>query len=224
MLSAASPLSRLAGLARQVRRAAAGALLACAASAALAHPHSWIDVQSKLLFSPDGSLVAIEQQWTFDELYTSYVVEEMAGGKTASKQVVAQFAAKVIANLEPYGYFMDVRADGKAVRLARIRQYESELRGQRLWLRFVAPLAAPVDPMRQATTLSVYDPTYFIEMQHENDTAVNLGAAPAPCHAVLQRPKPGADSLARAFALDKDARPDETLGRQFAQTVVLACK
>ena len=224
MTPVATPFSGIARAARCLCRTALGAALLLAASALQAHPHSWIDVQSKLVFAASGQLVAIEQQWTFDELYTSYVVEEMAGGQTATPAVVRQFAAKVIANLEPYGYFMDVRADGKAIKLGKISEYQSELRGQRLWLTFVAPLTTPVDPVRQSTALSVYDPTYFIEMQHENDAAVSLVAAPSACHTTLQRPTPGKDSMARAFAMDKTAAVDKTLGRQFAQKVVLACK
>jgi ABC-type uncharacterized transport system substrate-binding protein len=224
MTPAASLFSGVAHAARRACRTALGTALLLAAGAVQAHPHSWIDVQSKLVFAADGLLVAIEEQWTFDELYTSYVVEEMAGGKTASPAVVRQFAAKVITNLEPYSYFMDVRADGKAIKLGKIREYQSELRGQRLWLKFVAPLATPIDPVHQSTAFSVYDPTYFIDMQHENDAAVSLVSAPAACRTTLQRPTPGKDSMARAFAMDKNAAIDNTLGRQFAQKVVLACK
>ena len=194
-------------------------------SAARAHPHSWIDVRSAVLFADDGRVTGIEQQWTFDELYTSYVVEEMGGGKKPSPKVVSQFASKVIANLEPFRYFVDVTVDGKPVKPARVTQYVSEMRGQRLWLRFVLPLASPIDPRRHATAFSVYDPTYYIAMEHADLRAVSLTGAPsAACQPALERTTPSPSVLARAFSMDAGAPADDTLGRQFAQKVVLTCR
>lgn len=190
-----------------------------------AHPHSWIDVRSAVLFADDGRITGLEQQWTFDELYTSYVVEEMGGGKKPSAKVVSQFAPKVIANLEPFRYFVDITADGKPVKPARVTQYASEMRGQRLWLRFVVPLASPIDPRRQATAFSVYDPTYYIAMEHADLRAVSLTGAPsAACQPALERSTPSPSVLARAFSMDAGAPADDTLGRQFAQKVVLTCR
>lgn len=194
------------------------------AQAAHAHPHSWIEVRSTVNLAANGLVTSIQQEWTFDELYTTYVVEEMAGGKKATKAVVQQFAPKVIANLEPFGYFMDVRVDGKPVRLGPVRQYASELRGQRLWLKFVAPLSSPVDPDRHTVRFSVYDPTYYIDMQHRKPEDVSFSGSATPCKAALSRPQPGAALMARAFAMDKDAAVDDTLGQQFAQTVTLSCR
>jgi ABC-type uncharacterized transport system substrate-binding protein len=195
------------------------------ATPAGAHPHSWIDVRSAVLFADDGRVTGIEQQWTFDELYTSYVVEEMGGGRKPSPKVVAQFASKVIANLEPFRYFVDVTVDGKPVKPARVTQYASEMRGQRLWLRFVLPLATPIDPRRQATAFSVYDPTYYIAMEHADLRAVSLtGAPPTACQPALERTTPAPSVLARAFSMDAGAPADDTLGRQFAQKVVLTCR
>ena len=203
----------------------AGLLAALLPSAAQAHPHSWIDVRSAVLFADDGRITGIEQQWTFDELYTTYIVEEMGGGKKPSPKVAGQFASKVIANLEPFRYFVDVTVDGKPVKPARVTQYASEMRGQRLWLRFVVPLASPIDPRRQSTAFSVYDPTYYIAMEHADLRAVSLtGAPPAACQPALERTTPSPSVLARAFSMDAGAPADDTLGRQFAQKVVLTCR
>jgi ABC-type uncharacterized transport system substrate-binding protein len=209
---------------RRLRSLAAGMLLALLAGMAHAHPHAWIDVQSKLRFSSAGLVMAIDEEWFFDELYTGFVVEDMADGRKVTPQVVSGFGAKVIENLQPFDYFTTVTAGGKPVKLGTVTEFRSEMVGARLKLRFSIPLPAPVDPAATPLKLSVYDPTYFIEMRHANDKAISLQDAPAACRATLQRAKPSESTIAKAFALDKDAKADDTLGRLFADTVALGCK
>lgn len=195
------------------------------AAAARAHPHAWIDVRSTVVLSNAGLVTAIEQQWLFDELYTTYVIEEMAGGRKPSAKVVEGFAGKVIENLGPYGYFTKIRAGDKPVEIAPVTQYRSEMQGDRLLLRFTAPLAQPVDPLLHAFEFSVYDPTYYIEMLHDKQAPPAIrGGEPGRCRLELRKPRPSAATIARAFAMDKGAPADDTLGRLFAEKAVMACK
>ena len=202
----------------------AGLLTIVLAGVAHAHPHAWIDVQSKLRFSSAGLVMAIDEEWFFDELYTGFVVEDMADGKKVTPQVVNGFGAKVIENLQPYGYFTTVTAGGKPVKLGTVTEFKSEMVGARLKLRFSIPLPTPVDPMAAPVKLSVYDPTYFIEMRHADAKAISLPGAPAACRATLERAKPSESTMAKAFALDRDAKADDTLGRLFADTVAIGCR
>lgn len=201
-----------------------GLLLATLAGVARAHPHAWIDVQSKLRFSSAGLVMAIDEEWFFDELYTGFVVEDMANGKKVTPQVVNGFGARVIENLQPFGYFTSVTAGGKPVKLGTVTEFKSEMIGARLKLRFSIPLPTPVDPVATPMKLSVYDPTYFIEMRHADAKAITLQGAPAACRATLDRAKPSESTIAKAFALDRNAQADDTLGRLFADTVALGCK
>ncbi|GAA4338338.1 DUF1007 family protein [Pigmentiphaga soli] len=196
-----------------------------AAGAAWAHPHAWIDVRSTVVVSPAGMVAAIEEEWLFDELYTTYVVEEMAGGRAPTAEVAAGFAGQVIENLGPYGYFTKVAADGRPVALAPVTQYHSEMRGDRLVLRFTARLAQPVDPARHAFSYAIYDPTYFIEMKHDANSPPALrGSEPGRCRLDVRQPRPDPRAAARAFAMDRGAPADDTLGRLFAERVVMACR
>jgi ABC-type uncharacterized transport system substrate-binding protein len=209
---------------RAAARLLGGVMLAAAAVAAQAHPHAWIDVQSKLRFSSAGMVMAIDEEWFFDELYTGFVVEDMAEGRKVTPQVVNGFGAKVIENLQPYGYFTTVTAGGKPVKLGTVTEFKSEMVGARLKLRFSIPLPTPVDPVAAPLKLSVYDPTYFIEMRHADAKAITLLGAPGACRVTLERAKPSESTMAKAFALDRDAKADDTLGRLFADTVALGCK
>jgi ABC-type uncharacterized transport system substrate-binding protein len=201
-----------------------GLVLAASAGLAQAHPHAWIDVQSKLRFSGAGLVMAIDEEWLFDELYTGFVVEDMAKGRKLTPQVVNGFGARVIENLQPFGYFTSITAGGKAVKLGTVTEFSSEMIGGRLKLRFTIPLPAPVDPLAAPMKLSVYDPTYFIEMRHADAKAIRLHDAPAACRATLERAKPSESTIAKAFALDRSAQGDDGLGRLFADTVAIGCK
>lgn len=211
-------------IARHAAAVLGACLLASIPGLAQAHPHAWIDVQSKLRFSSAGMVMAIDEEWFFDELYTGFVIEDMANGKKVTPQVVNGFGARVIENLQPFGYFTSVTAGGKAVKLGDVTEFRSEMIGARLKLRFTIPLPAPVDPIAAPMKLSVYDPTYFIEMRHADAQAIKLQDAPAACQVTLERAKPSERTIAKAFALDRGANGDDGLGRLFADTVALGCK
>jgi len=197
---------------------------------AQAHPHAWIDVHSTVQFNDAGRIAAIEQQWRFDELYTAALIHGMTAGQsppdeTARAEILAQYTREVIDNLRPYSYFMRVRADGRVVALDTVTRYQSELDGKRFVLRFTAPLVAPLDPLVSQVEFAVYDPTYFIQMMHQDtDPPRLIGMRASACQARLQAPNPTPAMLARALALDRGAPADDTLGEMFAQKVQLQCQ
>ena len=190
-----------------------------------AHPHAWIDVRSTIIMSAEGLISAIEEQWLFDDLYTSAVLEGLENDNPEKTEVVGGFAAEVIENLGPYGYFMRITADDRPVRISPVTQFKSEMKGQQLLLSFTAPLAEPVDPTRHAVTFAVYDPTYFIHMAHRpQDPPTIKGAETAACQARVAQPKPSPQAIARAFALDRGDSPEDNLGSLFAEKVHIQCK
>lgn len=189
-----------------------------------AHPHAWIDVRSTIILSTEGLIAAIEEQWLFDDLYSAAILEGLKEDSPEKKAVVSDFAAEVIDNLGPYGYFMRITANGGPVALNTVTQFKSEMQGDQLLLSFTAPLAKPVDPMRVAVSFSVYDPTYFIQMTHRpEDPPTFRSEKPPPCQARVQPPNPTAEDIARAFALDRGATPEEGLGDLFAEKVHIRC-
>ncbi|MGP1615469.1 MAG: DUF1007 family protein [Pollutimonas bauzanensis] len=208
-----------------IRGLLAGLALALAPFSLHAHPHAWIDVRSTVIMSSDGMISAIEEEWLFDDLYSLAVIDEMAIDSPQKTTAVSDFAAKVIENLGPYGYFMRITADGRPVRIGAVTQFKSEMKGQQLLLSFTAPLAEPVDPMRYAVKFSVYDPSYFIQMTHRQDEPPAIrGAGKYRCQAYVKQPDPSPQAIARAFALDRGASPQDNLGDLFAEKVHIQCK
>jgi len=200
-------------------------MLAFAGSRAQAHPHAWIDVHSTVVLDDAGQATAIEQEWVFDELYSAALVEGVSQGRTFKPEMLAEYAGEVIDNLGPYGYFMKLRVDGQLQRFDKPKQYRGALRGERFVLSFTAPLAQAVDPLAHALEFAVYDPTYFIQMMHlEADPPGVRGVGAAACRMAVHAPDPSPAALARAFAMDWQAEPDDSLGELFAQKVSLQCR
>jgi len=191
---------------------------------ARAHPHAWIDVRSTVDLDDTGWAKAIEEEWVFDEMYTAAVLEGMAEGKPVRPDMLAKYASEVIDNLGPYGYFMKLRVDGRLQHFDKPTQFRGGLRGERFVLSFTAPLAEPVDPTTHKLEFAVYDPTYFIQMMHEASAPPSVNGTPTTtCRAELHEPNPSPAALARAFAMDWQAEPDDSLGELFAQKVTVIC-
>ena len=189
-----------------------------------AHPHAWIDVESTIVLSSDGVIAAIEETWVFDELYTAGLMEEIASDGRPQQAALGKFAARVIEDLGPYGYFMRVTADGRPVRLAAVTQFKSEMKGRQLSLSFTAPLDELADPKRHAVQFSVFDPSYFIKMTHRPEAPPSFkNDAEHHCRARVQQPDPSPESILRAFSLDRGATPQDDLGQLFAEKVYIQC-
>ncbi|WP_179221584.1 DUF1007 family protein [Inquilinus limosus] len=168
-------------------------------SVAAAHPHAWIDLRSAFLLQEDGRIAAVEEQWLFDDFYTSAVFESESPDDRPTPEAVTALARTNLRNLEPYDYFTRIRANGQAVPLGTVTDFESTLRNGRIWLRFVVPLAEPIDPRAKAVTLKIFDPTYYIDMRYVADDPVALrGVAAEGCGARVVPADPPAQAVAMA--------------------------
>jgi len=210
-------------------RAAAIVLVLCVAlvvghRTASAHPHVWIDLRTTVVLDAEGRVTAIDQEWLFDPIYSAYAVAGADPESDAGRQALADLVAESMRNLHPYDYFSRVRVDGARQAFERVREYAADLREGRLLYRFTLPLAEPVDPAAHDVDVAVFDPTYYIEMLHlEGDVVAFSGANPAGCGARIIAPTPDMETVVFARSLDRGAPPDDTLGAQFAELVVVTC-
>ncbi|MGF1627993.1 MAG: DUF1007 family protein [Kiloniellaceae bacterium] len=192
---------------------------------AVAHPHAWIDLRSTVVLDAEGRVVAIEQQWLFDEFYTVFALDGLKTPADGRDPRLVELARVNLENLRPYGYFTEVRADGAKVTLGTVKEFETALRSGRLWLRFIVPLDKSIDPRREKASFSVFDPTYYIEILHMKDDVIAFhGAGANACSGRITPPNPTTETVMLAAALDRGAKADDTLGALFAETVVVQCR
>jgi len=192
---------------------------------AVAHPHAWIDLRSTVVLDAQGRVVAIEQQWLFDVFYTAFATKGVSGAAGTRAEALKALARSNLQNLRSYDYFTEVRSGGAKVALGTVSEFESGLRKGRLWLRFVVPLATPVDPNERAFAFAVFDPTYYVEILHlRGDVVAFRGARTGGCSGRIVPPNPTTEAVLLAQAMDRDATPDTTLGSVFAERVEVTCR
>jgi ABC-type uncharacterized transport system substrate-binding protein len=192
---------------------------------ATAHPHAWIDLRSTVVLDSGGLVVAIDQEWLFDEFYTLFVLDGLEEQKGDKDKGLLELARVNLENLRPYGYFTDVRANDTKIELGSVTDFETGLRDDRLWLRFKIPLERPLDPRKDKIRFAIFDPTYYIEILHLKDDVIAFqGGNSGACSGRILLPNPSKEAVLLASALDRGAKPDETLGALFAETVVVECR
>lgn len=191
---------------------------------AAAHPHSWIDLETRLVLDSDGRLQAVWQGWLFDEFYTAFIAEEFTKSGLAPSAFLEQVAAENLTNLRAYDYFTELAQDGEPLALGEIGRFASHLKGERLWLEFEVALESPVDPGQGLLTLAVFDPTYYIEILYAEGRAPEIEGDGEDCAVFVMPPTPTADQVAMAFMLDVNETGGDGLGRHFAEIATIDCQ
>jgi ABC-type uncharacterized transport system substrate-binding protein len=195
------------------------------AEAPQAHPHAWIDLDTRLIFDDAGKLEAVELHWLFDEFYTAFIAEEFTTAGLAPAAFLEEVAAENLANLEEFDYFTDLRQNDVRLDLGEVRRFATSLEGERLWLEFEVVLAEPADPTEGRIDLAVYDPTYYVEvLYHEGHSPALDGIDAENCTVFVMPPTPTPDQIAQAFALDLTQTGENGLGRYFAEIAQIECR
>ncbi len=213
-----------------VRSAALAALALFAAGPAAAHPHAWIDLRVEVQFDAEGAVTALRQTWLFDPYYTAFTVEGMDGDGDGRPDAEALRALlqENLSNLDEYRYFTEAFDGQAAVAFGAPEGAVSGMRGQRLEMSFVLPLAEPVSATGAGFRYRIYDPTYYIEMLHAEDgPAIRLHEAPDACGFRIEGPDPDPEAVSLAASADSSQRTvpgGEGIGALFAETVVVSCE
>jgi ABC-type uncharacterized transport system substrate-binding protein len=201
------------------------ALVTLSAAPAGAHPHAWIDLRSKVTLNADGEVSGLELYWLFDEWYTIYIADELTKSGLTSTEYLTSLAQENLANLAEYDYFTKVTVNGDPVETGEVTAFETGLSDERLWLKFDVPLAQPVDPHAGYVSYMIYDPTYYIEVLHQEEEPVTFeGPGAERCRGTITAPNPTFDAMALASALDVTQSAGDGLGEVFAETVDVTCR
>ena len=191
-----------------------------------AHPHAWIEVSVEIVFDEQKRMTAMRETWVFDYGYTVYALAT-AGAKdfeNVPQTFLDKLTAENLMQLQQYNYFTVIRKDQSVVDATLIPETATSLRDDRVQMSFTLALDEPIDVAKHHVTYAIFDPSYYIEMLHEEreDAIVLLGAAPA-CHYSLNAPNPSAEAVGLAAALDQAATAEEGFGALFAERVQIIC-
>jgi ABC-type uncharacterized transport system substrate-binding protein len=198
-------------------------MLAAGAGSAQAHPHVWITSTSELIYAVDGSITGVRHAWTFDDMFTSYVLQGIESKTKGiyTHEELAPLAQTNVESLKEFGFFTFARADGKKQKFQEPVDYFMEYKDGALTLHFTLPLKTPVKSSELA--IEVFDPTFFVDFKLADKDPVRLVGAPAACQVSFQRPNDGAAS---AQAIDEQNfmnGGNANFGAMFANKITVVC-
>ncbi|KAE8439656.1 MULTISPECIES: DUF1007 family protein [Halomonadaceae] len=199
-------------------------------SMAQAHPHGWIDMSVRVITNDVGAVTGLHQTWRMDPFYSLVVMEELQQVPgTSLEQGLDQLGSEIRDNLTPQHYFTEVRIGEEPQTFGEVTEYTALARDGRLTFMFILPLATPQALSGQVLEYQVFDPTYYIEMVHEEEDnepsprALILNGDPDCALSVLPA-DPDPERVMQAALLDVDEEGEPGLGRHFAETGRVDCR
>lgn len=133
-------------------------------SSAFAHPHAFIDAKIAVHFS-EAKITRLSVMWWFDDVYSTTLIsvfDEDHDGKLSSVEAKT-FAVHMEKVLATHHYFVDLLTGTKRWSISRAEKMTATIESDgRLRLAFDLVLPVPVDP--KIFAVSVYDPSYYIEV------------------------------------------------------------
>ncbi|KZY66329.1 MULTISPECIES: DUF1007 family protein [unclassified Oleiphilus] len=203
-------------------------LSSLSSTVALAHPHNWISIKTQFLVDADNRLIEIQQSWEFDAIYsmiTSASLKNAYDDETVGLKLMAEDMRK---NLARHNYFSNLIVDGNNIDIPRANQASLRIEPQPpvsfMTLDFTIRFENPINLDGKKVVWSVYDPTYYIAMNHKSVDDISIvGGLNLECGKDLVIPNPTEETIAYANSLDQSRRDTDGLGDQFAERAVIQC-
>jgi len=204
------------------------ALFALAPSIAAAHPHVFAEARLEVISGDDGNISELRNVWRFDEVFSSSVLMDFDKNKNLKldPDEAVTVGQTVKESLADYGYYMNISANGKDIKVAQPDAINVLFQNGQLLMFFIVKPAEPV-PLKGRILLGVWDPTFYtsIDFAKDEDMATE-GKAVAACKRQVIRPDPdevlkeNQDKLTAAFF---DDPAGTNMSKLFAIQLELNC-
>ena len=193
-------------------------------TSALGHPHMWVDLESRVVLNIDDGSVAIQQVWLFDDFFSTSVIEDASLDPGGTNAGIQKEIERITEALKPYNYYTEIEMGGKNLSSTLVGDVTWEVIENRIKMSFtVAPNESSVSDV-QGWSYAIFDPTYYIEMLHEEGATITIdGDLAQKCSSWIEQPNPSADAVALSQSTILDNNADDTVGRFFAETVHVSC-
>nr|WP_241865392.1 DUF1007 family protein [Paracoccus salsus] len=149
-----------------MRRLCLSLALALSAQAASAHPHVYIDAALGLVYDDAGRLSAVEVGWSYDELYSLLIVEDLGLDPDGDGVLTPEENAALQgfdADWEPgFDGRLYLASDAGPVSLLAPADFTATYRDGRIISRHLRPLATPLAGEEPAR-FQVYDPEFYVD-------------------------------------------------------------
>jgi ABC-type uncharacterized transport system substrate-binding protein len=198
-----------------MRRAVPLVVIGLAAGPVLAHPHVWIDTRIEVILNEANEATGVRIGWTYDDLYSLYVVGDMGLDPDWDGKLTPEEEAKLA------GFDMEWIEGFEGDSYALLGETELELSGPQDWTASYADgritsthlrtFAMPVPVADVPLIVQVYDPGYYTAYSIPYDPVVTGGTG---CTAQTFVPDLDEADQALQAALE-EFTPDVDLEQQF---------
>src|SRR5262249_13744932 len=118
------------------------------------------------------------------EMYSSMLMTDYTkthDGKVTPDEVKT-IERQNFANLENYGFFLDLKINGSPVKVRRVRDFDARFEDRRAVFAFTVPVETGEKQSPNVIEIGVFDPEYYVEFTlRENDpVAITHGEGFAP--------------------------------------------
>jgi len=188
-----------------------------------AHPHSWINLKTKIE-GKGNQILGLTMSWTFDSITSAYMLDgEDLSAKNKSK-TLTKVKDSVMENINAEHYFTYFYDDNAPIKYAFSNQGTLTQNKSKLTLHFFIPLSEPKRITSRPLTLSVFEPSYYVDMSWDSKKDIELSPELNPsCSFKLLPPNPTPEQVTYAMSLGVDEDPDDALGQLFTQKVIIDC-
>jgi ABC-type uncharacterized transport system substrate-binding protein len=154
---------------------------------AQAHPHVWIDAFVEVVVD-QGRVTSLRINWTFDPFFTGMASADFDadGNAELDQEEAAKLAANSAENLKDVGFFTHVWLNADPLDIAAAEDFSAWIEDGRLNFAFTVAMPEPIDPTQTILSISLYDPSYYIEVTLDPVDPLRFSGGEAPCLANVQ--------------------------------------
>lgn len=214
-------------------RAALSALVVTSALPAVpagAHPHVWIDTGIEVILNDRNEAVALRIRWTYDELYSLYIVGDMGLDADWDGKLTPEEEARLSGFDMKWdeGFAGDTFAlSGEtALELSGPEEFGASYDGKRITSTHLRRLAAPVPVGQVPLIVQAYDPGYYVAYSIPEPAVITGGRGCAAQTFVpdLTEAQAALMEALKEYTPDVDVEDEfPAVGAQFAEEVRVTC-
>lgn len=188
-----------------------------------AHPHSFLDIQTKALMQ-DTLLTGFQMHWMLDEIASAELIYEVqtSSNHEETKKKITDEMIETAKSEHFFSYLYN--ANGELQKFSdKPSNYAFDIEQNRIVFKVNFYLEQAQDLKNAPATLMSYEPTYYMGIEYNSPKDISISNS--ACQIRLEQPKVDQSLKLYASSLDKNDTPeDSSLGRQFAQKVVMVCE
>ncbi len=138
-----------------------------------AHPHVFVDPEITLVFSEHG-LVGVRHQWSFDEMFTVFILQDydLDADMRLDKGEVEALKAGAFDNIKQWHWFTYMTVDGKPFDVKAVSEFTAWIEGGALVYEFFVSCRVPLAV--GLMSVSLFDPDYYVDFLPLVDESVQL--------------------------------------------------